>query len=686
MPRVACPVSAGRAPGAAWRAAAVRLAALAVAVGALGVAEAQPDTTATVRALPADSLAAGVGPADSAGVGRQPVAPFGAAPGRAATPVPAVTAALDVQALLAERAGLRDGPAAFAYAVGAPGRVAGVSLDGLAPDAPALTLDGRPVDDLLTGAPRFDLVPLGVSGPVRWGDGALGRAASAHAGLRAFRLGVPVTELRYLGGGSGTRHASGTHAQTRRPPAVLRGGSGLSRVTLTGHAANRASDGVFGGARLRHTDALGRVLVTRPGVAVEAGVLYTDRTEGARAGVVSRTADPAALFSLDGVEVREAGATRRALRAEGWLRARVPLAAEPVEVGVSGALRRRVYVSAARDTLRAHGRRLAAFAEQPLAVGRHRLRLRADVVVDPALGPDAPLVAAAGRTGLHAVLSDSVRIGGAVATGAVGGHRVGGEVWPSAAARVAAGPVSAGVRYGGRARSRLAEAGIPGRVIPAPDATERTLAADAGLTVSAGPWRLALRAFGDATTGGQHLTGRGDSLVVAVVAEGVVRRGGLAAEVGWRESARRGVYARVGGTAQRVSDPAGDVRQRLDAALPRAWGTARVGVRAEDVGSGVLDLDLAAVATGWTAFRSRSVEPATGALVLPEPGGPLGVGVPAQVVVGAEATATFSARTSLFLRYDNALAGRLTDGAFVTQGEPLPPALLRFGVFWALLN
>ena len=60
--------------------------------------------------------------------------------------------------------------------------------------------------------------------------------------------------------------------------------------------------------------------------------------------------------------------------------------------------------------------------------------------------------------------------------------------------------------------------------------------------------------------------------------------------------------------------------------------------------------------------------------------------MPARGTLGLEATATFSARASLFLRYDNALADRVYDGALVTLGEPLAPHVLRFGVFWALVN
>ena len=91
---------------------------------------------------------------------RPSVAPFGPAPGRPVTPVPALTAALDVETLLADR------PGAFAYALGTPGR-AYVALDALGPDLPALALDGRPYDDPFTGAPRYDLLPAAAVGPLR---------------------------------------------------------------------------------------------------------------------------------------------------------------------------------------------------------------------------------------------------------------------------------------------------------------------------------------------------------------------------------------------------------------------------------------------------------------------------------------------------------------------------------------
>ena len=660
--------------------------ALALVLAACAAAtSAQPDTTSTVRAAPADSLAPPLQTPPDTTAGADPVAPFALAPGRIVTPVPATTAALDVASLLA------DAPAAFAYRLSAPGHTAGVALDGLDPDAPALMLDGRPLLDLVTDAPRIDLLPLAAMGPLRRSDGALGRPGLT-ASLRDLRLGVPVTELRYLGQQNGIQHASGTHAQTRRPPALLRGGSDASRLTLSGHAASRSADGLFTGADVSHTDAFGRLLLTQPLLAAEVGVLYTDRTEGARSGVVPSTSElpVAAIFSAATARVIGGGATRRTLRTEPWLRLRLPFVrSAPTEAGASVAIQRLVYVPAdgRGDTLRVHGRRFAAFAEQPARVGAHALVLRLDVTAEPAPGPSGgALVGADGRLGVHAAVTDSVRLGPlALALGA-GLHQLGEEWWPSASVRADVGPASVGVRLGGRARSWLETVGLDGRVIPDASARgERTLAADASLRLARGDWRLALRAFGSAVIDGRHLVSRGDTLAVVAVADGTVSQGGVSVSAGWRERVRRGFYARASGTARALSDVSTDLRERLDAALPRAWATGRIGVRAEDVGDGVLDLDLSAVTTAWTAFRSRRVEPTTGALVLPEPGGGLGLEIPARALLGLEATATFTAQTSLFLRYDHALGERVY-GALVTQGEPLSPHVLRFGVFWALLN
>jgi hypothetical protein len=98
----------------------------------------------------------------------------------------------------------------------------------------------------------------------------------------------------------------------------------------------------------------------------------------------------------------------------------------------------------------------------------------------------------------------------------------------------------------------------------------------------------------------------------------------------------------------------------------------------------VLDLDLAVVVRSWSSFRGRVVEPRTGLLALPDPATAFGAVLPARGTLGAEATATFSRRATVFLQIDHAL-GQVV-GAAVVQGEPLPIRVVRFGVFWALLD
>ncbi len=652
---------------------AARRLALALAVVVSGPVAAQTDSTA-VPVAP-DSLAA-LPVAPPAG---PPVAPFALAGGRALGPVPATTAALDLGM------GLADVPGAFGYAAGAPGHTAGTALDGLGPEAPGLALDGRPLHDLVTGAPRIDLLPLALLAPLVATDGAWGRALGVAASTRDLRLAVPVTELRYLGGQDGIQHVSGSHSQTRLPPAFLRGGSRESRLTVTGHAASRSADAPLDGGDLAHTDAGARLLLTRPGLAVETGVLYADRTVGARTGVIPTAGQPlAAIFNANTATVLNPSATRRTLRTEGWLRARVPLFDSPTEAGLALATQRLVFAPGlGADTVRVHAARWAGFVEQPVPAGAHAVRIRVDVTGEPSPGPVGGAPGGGTRVGAHAVVSDSVRVGVLAVALAAGAHAVGGDVWPSASVRVASGAAFLGVRLGGRERSRLAEVGLPGRVLVG-GGLEQTLAADAGATATRGDWRATVRAFASGTEGETVALAVGDSLAQLATALDPVLRVGGTLGVGWREATERGLYARAHGTTQVLSG-GGALGDRLDAALPRAWGDARLGVRADDVGDGVLDLDLAVRLRAWTDLRSRRIEPTTGLLLLADASGDLGPLLPARALVGLDATATFQTRASLFVRYDHAL-GERAYGAVVTQGEPLAPHVLRFGVFWALLD
>lgn len=631
------------------------------------------DSTAT--ASPPDSLAP---PAPARGL----TLPLGPEPGRAVTPTPALTASLDPAELLAEA------PGAFLYALGAPGRAA-LSFDGRAPEAPALLLDGRPFDDLLTGAPRIDLLPAEALGPIRMADARQGRPLAIEATTRPFRVGVPVTELRYLGGQRGVQHASGTHAQTRRPPAFLRGGSDASRLTVTAHVATRAGNGLVGsggatdGARERHNHALVRALLTRPGLSLELGELYTEQLDGAHRGLTTNVFDPLRASGAD------RSTTRKTIRNDLWLTGWMPLVpANPLEVSGAWTAQRWRYVQTPGDTLAVTVHRLAAHLRQRVPLGSHTLHLRTGATWE-ALTDTSALFRAGTRPTIHASVLDSLRAGPIELAIQAGVRATERETIPSAALRATSGPATLALRWTGSESGRVWDGGL-GTHIQMPDELDapsgRQLGADATLSGQRGDWRATLHAFGHRQTDARRLVSQGDtSYVIQIVP--TVERLGASARLSWRDGVARGLYVRGSVTATRVLNKSDSALRQLDAeSLPAVWGRLRIGLRATNLGGGVADLDLALVAHGWSAFRSRVVVPATGQMALPDPTTALGGVLPARGTLGAEATATFSARASVFLRYDNALATRLYDGVRAVQGEPLPATALRFGVFWALLD
>ncbi len=649
---------------------------LAVVLAAAGARAQTPDSSAAgALPLPADSLAAPALPRPSVAL---PAPPSGAR----LAPVPAVTAALSVEALLGDApADARSAaPAAFVYTLAAPGRAGGVALDGLDPQRAALALDGRPFADLFTGAPRYDLLPAEALGETVAGTGGRGAAVGAETTARTFRLGRPVTELRYHSGREGIQNASGTHAQTRRAPRWLSGGSPDSRLTAAFHVATRNATGPSTAGQLRHADALGRLLLTRPGLAVDAGVLYADRTDGARRGLVAPSFGD--LFT-GAAQPLDAAASRRTTRVDAWATARVALFASPTTLRASVARQRLVYSPLPTDTLRTHATAVTLAAEQPLGSGR-ALRVEATREGDPTGGTD-PLGDPGARLVVHAEARDTLAVGAVRVALAGGGHLAGSRAFPSASLRAERGRLSAGVRLAGTIPGRVETAGLAGRIAPAPDdVRETTLLADVAGSTDVGSVTVGLRAVAHRRWHATVLAAVGDTLFATRTAATPLDFAAVTVRATWREARPRGVYARAEGTAGGLVAPGADsLAQRIDGSLPRLWGALRVGTRAENVG-GVVDLDLAATARAWTAFRSRIVEPSTGALALPEPGATLGYAVPARGAVSLAATATFSGRASVYLGIDNVFGEGVP--ALVVPGEPLPGAVLRFGVFWALLD
>lgn len=649
---------------------------LVLAVLVAGAARAQaPDTT---RARP-DSLAT-------------LFAPEALEPGRPIGRVPALTPALDPEDLL------RDAPATFAYDLGIVGAPDGLALGGLDPRRPALTLDGLPLTDLFTERPRYDLLPFDLLDRLRLGESRFGRPGAVAATTRTLRTGRPLTELRYLAGGSGVQYVGATHAQARRAPRFL---AREGRLTFLAHAAGRQADGPYTGGALSGWHALARVGLLRTDLAADLTFHMASRRLGAREGV-SPAGDFDTVYDPLVARVEGASARRETVRSTLalTLHARL-LGAAPLAASLYGTRQHERYTPGGPDTLEAKGNRLGLRLAQPFRAGAHRLALRLDAWRDGApWGRSNPLPGLSPATQAHATLADSLSFGGWRLAAEAGAHATGGDVFPSASGKVeghvGAAEVFASAVLAGAAPGRVERAGF-GDLVGAGGggSTERTLRAEAGVTLPLGSLRLRASGSADEVRNARLFVQQADTASSAafafVTAPAPLRHALATVGVDFRADAPQGLYVTTDVTFRTALDADASVFQRREAdALPRVWGRTRLGFRALGLFQGALDLDLAADARGWSAFRGRLFHAPTGLFALADPSD--AVPVPARGTVDLVAEARLQRRASFFLALDHALAGLAYPGVFVVPGSvggnvhPLPGRRLRFGVFWVLFD
>ncbi|MEM6326456.1 MAG: hypothetical protein AAF791_05000 [Bacteroidota bacterium] len=616
------------------------------------------------------------------------VAPSVAAVGPTLSPVPALTNALD-EGWLLQRVSTHEAAArlsVWTYGLGAPGHLAGLALDGLAPSRTGAVLDGRPLDDLFTGAARTDLIPREVTDRLRLGTEA-GAPVVLTTSLRPFREGAPVTELRFHSGGLGLQHVSGTHAQTHRAPWGL--GGRRSRMTVTFHVGSRQSDGAISGARLRHVHALGRVSVAAPRWAAEVTHHYTDQSAGARRGVL----DNGSFFDPFRATVLDPAAERSTVRNElsASVRTRV-IGPEPASLWASWTRQLSRYTPGT-DTVSAVGNRFAVGVTQRLGSGP-ALRAWAAAEDDP-WGRLDPLGDDNERLRVHAALADTLRLGGARVIASAGGHLADGRLGPEVSVRTEAGRLFGGASWMGVVPGRIERSGYastigPGvRVTPGDAPAEQVLSAEIGGRAEAGAFAVAARPFARVIWDAHRLleqadveaTGADTAAFGFAHASAAIAQVGAQASVGWREGIVNGLYASSSATLQTwPSRDAGGLADRITEAVPTVFGSARLGFRAERVGTGSAALDLGATVRAWTAHRGGRVHPATGLVALARTDAPR---LPARAGLDVDATVRFGTRARVFVTWENLLSGLVYDGARTVQGEPLPARHLRFGVFWA---
>ncbi|WP_158666518.1 putative porin [Salinibacter altiplanensis] len=670
-------------------------------------AHAQADTTAAPDTLQRPSAAAPGRSSSDTSTARQesfrPLSPSLSPYGRARSDsLPGRRPHVSVEMMLAEQ------PGSFLYDLGEYGWPHGWSPRGLAPHRVHLWSGGLPVDDPLTGRARFELLPPSFLTPPRTGLDPGGGAVGVHTAWRTYAPKRPVTELRYRFDRDGLHAIEVGHSQKRRldlfgPPGVLH---------LTFGYGGRKADGIYNGSALRTERRIwGRLRYLMTDWAFELSDRSTLYRIGAHGGAVQSSGTSIYALPLAASNVRRPNDRRKTVRNDLTARLQGPLVpglSRPMDVSARWTSHTFDFRSTGGDADTTWTVPVTAGhirARQSLRVGAHHLTgsIRGSLW---RIG-DTNLPTLDGRRGAaHVLLRDSLRLGRSDVTLNVGGHVTSQQRYPSVTARLQrpVGPVQlfASVTATGQRGAWIEDDGFASHVQPL--AGERGGGADRVLEGTIGG-RAQFGPFSVEGTGFAHRIQNAVDLyavtpedaaattitneVAARQTSAPVQRVGATASLGWRENARRGLYATGHGTLLQTLDAdASSLHARLANTLPEAFGRARLGARF--VLFDDLLTDLYVQGRGWGTLNSRWFHPPTGRLVVP----PRTFSLPktSRGSIGPSGTVDVRAEVqfrsaTLFFTFQNVQAGtQLQPGTFVTPVYPLPPQQFRFGVFWPIFN
>lgn len=582
---------------------------------------------------------------------------------------------------------LEQMPGSFVYAFGTPGWPDAWSPYGYRPEHVGLEFQQLPFDDLVTGRPRYDLLPLAFLEPIRVGPTWYGAPLGVLTSLRPYDSPRPLTEIRYWTGANGLQSIEAQHAQNR----VVSPFGAQGVLSVFGGYGGRASDGEYPGSRLRRERRLtGRIRFARPGWTLEILDLYNRQRVGAHGGVE----EP--IFQRAGASVINQGARRQTIRNDlsGTLRGRVLGIVPPATLTAFWTYQSLLYdkdaSSAGTDTILVRASRLGLRALQEWQVGRHQGSIQI-AGWQEAWNPETADSIDGSQTSqqFHATIRDAVDLGSSALILEGGMHLDAGRLFPSALARLnmplGPGRVFVSGRMAGQPVSGVERFGF-GRVlrgIEDPD-TGPVLHAEAGVAFAGPTLDYSLRLFAGQTSNALDLFAADEDTAQVFVTSEPVRRFGAVLDLGWRRQSERGFYATIQPTYLHLqNDETAGGHVPISESLPSFFGNGRFGARYL-LFRGDLDLDVYLEGRFWSEMRSRTLHPSTGLLILPEsdsrviePSGILNF-----VIQAGVRTATF------FIAWDNVLAsstgGGLYEGVLLVPDYPFPERRFRFGVYWPI--
>ena len=574
---------------------------------------------------------------------------------------------------LTEALGRQGG--SFTYEFGAFGWPAAWSPWGASPQQVELQFAGIAFNDLITGRPRYDLLPTALLRPPATMESFSYSGAAVVGELRELAADGPLTELHYQAGDNGLQRVTAVHSQ--RLNALL---SGTGNLHTTFAYAGAAAKGEYPGSQLqRMRQVLLRVRLQYHRMSMEFTYLHNQRRLGAHSGVVG---DESVRYNRLIATVSGLGARRRDVRNDLIATARVRLIPR-LRLPLTAVL------SASSQTLRfnrpnsiraeALVRRGAIYVYQDIGAGAHRARVSLEGRTSAA-SADSSRIGGDPQSDWRLTLTDAIRLGSIDLTGRAGLHfLVNG--WHGRGA--------VGVRYGwnrgylslsavrlSALESRVGQFGWSVYLNPTARMPGSILRVRARLRHSIGPWDVEPMAFRQqASSVTDFLEVSADSAIAHHLSGSSI---GAGIKVGFRRRARRGVY---GEAAYWLLRSDYNEAERTGA-LPDWTARATLGVKYRlFTGDLILDVSLAGLA--WSRMRGRVLHSPTGLLILAssarsamEPSGTLNV-----VAKGQVRAAT------LFAAFENVLSGTtITPGVELVPGYPLPARRFRFGVFWPIVN
>jgi len=574
-------------------------------------------------------------------------------------------------------------PGIFQYQFGGQGWPDGVSPEGTDPNRVALSLNGLPFDDLISGRPRYDLLPYTLISNIYLSPSSAGTPGRFHSTLVNYPSAQPHTDLRYRSSNDGLSSIEAIHVQNRR----FRIGEKNYRFQFLAGYSGGSHTGEYPGSRLRDARQLtARIRVERPMWSLELFDLSNRRSIGAQAGVLPIPGEPyESIYQRLGATVNDPSAERRTTRNDLSLRYRGFLFKKPLTVSGFWSVQTQQFENP-DDSIKVRIDRFGGSAEQAWTFGRQTLTVSVSTWIDR-LRDAAPQARPSDETRTYSEIrvSDSTVVFDRRLILNAGFHTDDGTSFPSAGVRFYYGPGKISLSYSGIRSSWMDTRGFGSYTTPLsglPDTRRARASVDAGSKVGAFRFLATAFASSEENKAVWLLDEDSRSATAAVLGENFMRVGAYV-DLEFRSFSEQGFYALLRPTFIRsYSDDNSAATLAEKNALPEFWIHSRIGIHRR-LFKGDLDLNFSVRGTWSATMKGRRLDTRSGLLMLPgdfdrivEESGKVDVHVEAGVK-----------SATIFLSFENILYGENTwKGILIIPDYPIPAQRFRFGIFWPISN